>query len=166
MVIFYLIICALLKFVYSENITVREMTLKDHDFAILSLFKDPQIGKGAQLFHLLKTYNERLEKLTEMIDTDYEEAAKVIKVLCKLRGPVFFNTKYDDDAIARTYDFRLNEIHKIKELTSETKDLYKRMKYAYECKAHRMGRVLQKDKKSKDKPIKRSRPHNCKAKDE
>lgn len=164
MVIFYLIICALLKCVYSEkNITVREMSLKDHDFAILSLFKDPQIGKGAQLFHLLKTYNERLEKLTEMIDTDFEEAAKVIKVLCKLRGPVFFNTKYDDDTIARIYDFKLDETYKIKELISETKDLYKRMKYAYECKAHRMGRVLQKDKKSKDKPIKRSRPHNGKA---
>lgn len=135
------------------------MNLKDHDFAILSLFKEPEPGKGEQLFHLVETYNKRIEQLTETMDTDFEKTGKVAKVLCKLRGPVFFNTKYDDSAIARIYGYTLDQIESLKRLVEKTKTLYKRMKYAYECKVHRSGGVLEKPakgNKGKGKPPKRT----------
>lgn len=142
MVIFYFVICSLLKNVYSQDSSddkrPKEMNLKDHDFAILSLIKAPQFGKGEELIHLVDTYNRRLEKLTKDIETDFENNEKVVRVLIRLRGPAFFNTKYDEDVVARCYDYSLAQKVELNDKIEKTKLLFKKLKYAFECKENRM----------------------------
>lgn len=139
MIIFYLITCSLLKNVYSEDSSEdgkeREIPLKELDFAIVNMLNKYEQGQGERLLNLIEKYNKRLEDLISDIGTSLEKVESVVKVLLRMRGPAFFNTKFEDSIIARGYGFSAFQMGELKTKLQTTKEIIKNMKYVYESKS-------------------------------